>query len=461
MIHQVKELIMQNQPARDVQVFTVSQLNSRVKQLLEVSFGRIRIEGELSSFAKPSSGHWYFTLKDKQSEVRCAMFKSSASKVSFSPKDGDLVELSAQVSLYPQRGAYQLIVEHMKPAGEGALLQAFEELKNKLKQEGLFSPEYKKPIPRVSKVGLVTSSTGAALQDMLSILARRCPLIQVVIYPTQVQGETAGKSIIKAVELANTQKKADVLIVGRGGGSLEDLFCFNDEALARAIFASQLPIVSAVGHETDTCISDFVADLRAPTPSSAAELISPDQNEWLNQIACYRERNMHGMVNYLMQKREQVEQLNLRLRHPKDQIQGFMQHLDQLNYRLNQAGIKQLKQHKHILDLTKQRLLFQHPKVRLERQRMALLQLISRLKVAQKQKLSLQRHALARHAELLQSLSPLNIMARGYALVLNDANQALTSVSELKPNAQVNIRLKDGIANASINAVKTIKPSNK
>lgn len=443
------------------QVFTVSQLNSRVKQLLEVSFGRIRIEGELSSFARPASGHWYFTLKDSQSEVRCAMFKSSTSRVQFLPKEGDLVELGAQVSMYPQRGAYQLIVESMKPAGEGALLLAFEELKNKLKQEGLFTEEHKKPIPTVNTVGLVTSATGAALQDMLSILARRCPLMNVCVYPTQVQGKEASKSIIAAIELANRQQKVEALIVGRGGGSLEDLWCFNDEQLARAIFASNLPIISAVGHETDTCITDFVADLRAPTPSAAAELISPDKQAWLASISRYREQIMQALVRHLMHKRERLEQLNLRLRHPKDKVQSFMQHVDQLNSRLNQAMTKRLNQQRHTLNLAQQKLLFLHPKARLQQQRSELNQLTERLKQAQQQRLNIHRQILAKQAGLLNSLSPLNVMARGYALAFNEKNEAVTSISQIKAGDKVRIGLKDGQADAQILHTQPIDSTNK
>ncbi len=440
-------------------ILTVSQLNSRAKQLLEVSFGRVDIEGELSNFSRASSGHWYFNLKDKHSEIRCAMFKSLSARVNFAPQEGDFVQLNAQVSLYEQRGAYQLIVQSMKPAGEGALWLAFAELKQKLQQQGLFDYQHKQTIKSVSQVGLVTSDTGAALQDMLSVLERRCPLIKVFIYPTAVQGKDASKQIIAAIELANKQQKVDCLIVGRGGGSAEDLWCFNDESLAQAIFTSKLPIISAVGHETDTCISDLVADLRAPTPSAAAELISPDSKIWQRDVTTYRTQIMQAIVQQIEKKHQAIRHLSVRLRHPKDKLQNLMQHNDQLVLRLQQALQAKLKQHRHHLALAQQNLLFQQPKERLLRQKNHLQLLRARLQQILQKTQQNKQNQLAQQASLLQSLSPLNVIARGYALALDDKQQALTSVTNIQPQQILHIRLQDGEVLTQVQKVSVFKNS--
>lgn len=270
-------------PNRDV--LSVSQLNRRAKMLLETQLPLLWIEGEISNLSQPSSGHWYFTLKDSAAQIRCAMFKGRNSRVRFAAQHGQQVLVRAKVSLYEGRGDYQLIVEHMEEAGIGALQRAFDELKYKLEQEGLFLEEHKKPLPTQPKrVALITSPTGAAVQDMVSVFARRYPLIDLVILPVAVQGVEAPAQIARAINMACRMRNIEAIIVGRGGGSLEDLWAFNEEVVARAIFASKIPLVSAVGHETDFTIADFVADSRAPTPSAAAELLSPDREEILSLI---------------------------------------------------------------------------------------------------------------------------------------------------------------------------------
>ena len=262
-------------------IFSVSELNRTVSQLFETQFPLLWVEGEISNFARPASGHWYLTLKDRQAQVRCAMFRNSNLRVNFTPANGSQVLVRCRVSLFEGRGDYQLIVEHMEEAGFGALQRQFDELKQKLANEGLFSPQQKKPLPTsINHIGIVTSPTGAAINDILSVLQRRFPSIKVTIFPTAVQGEQAAAQIVQAIANANrytlNDRTCDALIVGRGGGSLEDLWPFNEEIVARAIAASTIPIVSAVGHEIDFTIADFVADLRAATPSAAAELLSPD-----------------------------------------------------------------------------------------------------------------------------------------------------------------------------------------
>ena len=281
-------------------IYSVTQLNGLARQLLETNFNQIWLTGEISNFTQPVSGHWYLTLKDENAQVRCAMFRMKNSRVTFHSQNGVQVLVRASVSLYEPRGDYQLIIEAMHPAGEGLLQQKFDALKMKLAAEGLFAQHLKKRLPDFPKrIGIITSATGAALQDILNILARRDPSLGIVIYPTPVQGTEATAELVQMIELANLRREVDVLIVGRGGGSLEDLWCFNEEAVARAIFNSALPIISAVGHETDVTIADFVADLRAPTPSAAAELVSRDQEELLQQLF-YKKQRLEMAIDRLL-----------------------------------------------------------------------------------------------------------------------------------------------------------------
>ncbi len=310
-------------------IYTVSQLNRAVRDFLEQSFLPLWITGEISNFACPSSGHWYFSLKDAGASVRCAMFAGKNRGLGFKPENGMQIMLKARVSLYEGRGEFQLIAEQMEPAGDGLLQKKFEALKQKLNAEGLFAQEHKKPLPDFPKtIGVVTSPTGAAIRDIITVLNRRFPAIHIIIYPASVQGTQASSEITRAIEIANERNECDVLIVGRGGGSLEDLWPFNEENVARAIFTSRLPVVSAVGHEIDFTISDFVADVRAATPSAAAELVSPDQQSLLHTLARFAER----------------------LRHPLQKLREQMQLLDDLEQRLIRAI-------KNILERVQQRLM--------------------------------------------------------------------------------------------------------
>ena len=300
-----------------MQVYTISQLNSTARQLLEDNFPPILVEGEISNLARPSSGHIYFSLKDEFAQVRCAMFRNQNHGLDFTPENGMHVLVKAQVSIYEQRGDYQLIIYHMEAAGAGILRKKFEQLKKKLLAEGLFAKEHKKTIPKLPNcIGVITSATGAAIRDIISVLKRRFASIPIIIYPTQVQGDQAAGQIVKAIETANQHNKCDVLIMARGGGSLEDLWPFNEEIVARSIFASQIPIVSGIGHEVDFTIADFVADVRAATPSAAAELITPDSAEWID------------MLKNLPNKFAQL--LNIKLR-------NYAQNLDNLEQRLSLA----------------------------------------------------------------------------------------------------------------------------
>ena len=266
-------------------IYTVSRLNREIRTVLEQGFASLILTGEISNFITPASGHWYFTLKDERAQVKAAMWRGNNRSQRYRPENGAQVTVRARVSLYEPRGDYQLIVEHMEAAGEGQLKQEFDELKMRLAAQGLFSSAHKKPLPNVvHRVGVITSATGAAIKDILTVLKRRAPQLEVVIYPATVQGKDAHTQLINKISLANERNEVDVVILGRGGGSLEDLWCFNNEQLAHTIFDSKLPIISAVGHEIDTTISDYVADIRAATPSAAAELVSPNSAELTNQV---------------------------------------------------------------------------------------------------------------------------------------------------------------------------------
>ncbi|HEX6549675.1 MAG TPA: exodeoxyribonuclease VII large subunit, partial [Gammaproteobacteria bacterium] len=293
-------------PAR--QIYTVSALNRAARGLLETGLPLLWVEGELSNLARPASGHLYFSLKDASAQVRCALFRNRASLLRFTPRDGQHVLVRARVSLYEPRGDYQLQIEHMEDAGHGALQRAFEELKKKLAAEGLFDAASKKPLPAAPHtIGIVTSPSGAAIRDILSVIRRRYPVARVIVYPVPVQGEGAGAKIAAMLQTASTRAECDVLIVSRGGGSLEDLWAFHEEIVARAIHACPIPVVSGVGHEIDFTIADFVADVRAPTPTGAAELATPDSSEWLQALSNLRTRIVQAQNRSLANLRERIE----------------------------------------------------------------------------------------------------------------------------------------------------------
>lgn len=463
---------------RDSSIFTVSQLNQRARQLLEISFSSVRVEGEISNLSRPASGHWYFTLKDSNAQVRCAMFRSRTALLKFQPKEGDKVEVRAKVSLYEGRGDYQLIVDSMKPAGEGALLLAFQQLKERLALEGLFAPENKQKLPSsIKRIGVVTSATGAAIHDILTVLKRRDPRIEIDIYPTAVQGKEATLQIVSAIERANRDNQVDVLIVGRGGGSLEDLWCFNEEAVARAIFASKLPIVSAVGHEVDFSIADFVADIRAATPSAAAELVSQDNNQQLLALKQYYQRFTHAFLRQQSYLLQQINQLQQRLRTPNRQIQQQEQYLDQLESRLARALQQQTQQQQLHLDKLSRALQAQHPQRQLERYRQQVNQWQNLFVSVQKQQLKLleqrftslptrlQQAQIAQHknaqnklatqAQLLQNLSPLNVLARGYSLSRDEHKNVIQDAGQLKVGSKVHTLLQHGWFEAKVLTTST------
>lgn len=388
-------------------IYSVTELNQATRNMLEESYGYILIEGEISSFVCPNSGHWYFTLKDAKSQIRCAMFRMSNSKVNFFPENGMQVVLQTKVSLYPDRGDYQLIVQKMNEIGAGALQRKFEELKAKLDKEGLFDEAHKQELPELPQtIGVITSATGAAIHDILTVLRRRYPVANVVVYPSVVQGEQAASSLINMLKIANKRKECDLLLISRGGGSMEDMWCFNDELLAREIFASKLPVVSAVGHEVDFTICDFVADVRAATPSAAAELITPDKQELLGNVEYFAEQC--------------IQLFNLKFKELKQELKWMAKQLMQLHPQ------QQLIQHQQRLDLLAQSL---HHKMQ------------------SKQNFYQQRFAIL--SEKLNTLSPLHILNRGYAFMTKD-KEVIRSTKQLASGDKLTATLSDGKVECTI-----------
>ncbi len=408
----------QQQDAPFRQIISVSELNREARSLLEASFPLLWIEGELSNLAQPASGHLYFSLKDSTAHVRGAMFRNRAIHLRFRPENGMQVLVRARVSLYEPRGDYQLLIEHMEEAGDGALRRAFEALKQRLDQEGLFATENKKPLPPIPRcIGVVTSPTGAAIRDILSVLQRRFPAIPVIVYPTAVQGEEAAQQIAAMIELAGKRAECDVLIVGRGGGSLEDLWAFNEEVVARAIHVSPLPVVSAVGHEIDFTIADFVADKRAPTPSAAAELLSPDGQELLQQLLRLRGRLMQAINRQLAQARERLQWHCRRLQHPGRRLQDIAQRLDELEQRLHTVCNHQLRHKQADLNELAARLHHCTPAHRMQMVLTKCTTVRNNLYSAIHHQLEGRRQQLLMQTSRLDAVSPLAVLGRGYAII--------------------------------------------
>lgn len=443
---------------------SVSQLNRQARTLLESHFDFVWVEGEVSNFVAPSSGHWYFSLKDGGAQVRCAMFRNRNQRIRFTPGNGDAIRLRCRVSLYEGRGEFQLIVEHLEHAGAGALQAAFEQLKVRLQAEGLFDAERKKPLPTsVSRLGVVTSPTGAAIHDILTVLERRCPAIEIYILPVAVQGETAAAEIAAAIERANRWQREgkidiDALIVGRGGGSLEDLWAFNEEIVARAIAASALPIVSAVGHEVDFSIADMVADQRAATPSAAAELLSPDQREWLERLRAIELTLERQIRRKLADAAKELEHLKRRLKHPGAQLREQSQRLDDLEQRLILAQRNLLRQRANELALLQSRLLAQSPLSRIQQGQQQLAGLQQRMEAAIRKRLDDAGTRLAHLAQMLDSLSPLATLQRGYAIVTDAGGKVISDSSEVAVGAQVRARLARGSLDLTVDSVTEAPP---
>ncbi|MFQ2100895.1 exodeoxyribonuclease VII large subunit [Aeromonas sanarellii] len=429
------------------QIFTVTRLNSAVRMILEQDLGLVWLTGELSNLAMPSSGHWYFSLKDMSAQVRCAMFKGNNRRVPFRPQDGMQVLVQARVSLYEPRGDYQLIIESMQPAGDGMLALRFEELKRRLGAEGLFDEGRKRPLPREPRaVGLVTSATGAALYDMLTVLGRRAPDLPVFIYPTQVQGSAATAQIVAAIALANRRAEVDVLIVGRGGGSLEDLWCFNEEAVARAIAHSTIPVVSAVGHEVDVTISDFAADLRAPTPSAAAELVAPDRSARAQRLVHLHQRLTQAMTRHQTAARHGFVLLQKRLDHqdPKRRLEQQSQRLDELDRRLQQLLASRLHLGERRLASLELRLQAQSPEKHLAAGKRRHQLAEERLHALIARRRDLASHRLAMLSARLDGVSPLATLGRGYAIVRTPSGEVISRAGQVSAGQPLVTQLAEG-----------------
>ena len=435
-------------PTAQRNILTVTQLNRATNQLLGEHFLSVLVEGELSNATQPSSGHLYFSLKDANAQVRCAMFKTQQRRLNFKPENGKQVVVKAQVSLYEPRGDYQLIVESMEEAGDGALRRAFDALKLKLTEEGLFDTANKQSLPALPKtIGVITSPTGAAVRDIITVLRRRFAAIPVIIYPVAVQGENAKFEISRAIALANEHQQCDIIILGRGGGSLEDLWAFNEEMVARAIFASEIPIISAVGHETDVTIADFVADLRAATPSAAAEHATPDQQEWLSRFVSLEARLHQQLQRKLSQKQQALDWLAKRLQqqHPGQKLARNAQRLDELESRLNQSMQTKLRHNKSLVDEKIAKLWQHNPAVTINNYKQKQDYLSKRLITVTTHKLESFKQRLLNVSQTLHAVSPLATLNRGYALVIHQpSGQIIRSTEQLKPGDRVETRLAEG-----------------
>jgi exodeoxyribonuclease VII large subunit len=442
---------MAQTPERNV--YSVTRLNREVRLLLERGLAVIWLEAELSNFSQPGSGHWYFTLKDQEAQIRGAMFRQRNLNVGFTPKSGQLVLVRGRVSLYEPRGDYQVILDHMEEAGVGALKREFERLKARLAAEGLFAAELKRPLPAFPRrIGVITSPSGAAVRDVLHVLKRRYPPAQVLIYPTPVQGAAAVPALIEALNLASARAECDVIILARGGGSLEDLWAFNDEAVARAIRACAVPVVSGIGHEIDFTIADFVADMRAPTPSGAAELVVPDRQALLNTLRRIGERLVQSGRRELRTALQRLTHLQHRLQRtdPGVRLQQSAQRLDELEQRLRKALRAQV-QHQNIR--------LSHALTALMRatpaQRVAVLaarnaELRIRLRHALQRRVEASRHRLHLAQQKLDTVSPLATLARGFAVVTQVDGSVITDAGKVSVGDEIRARVARGTVRARV-----------
>ena len=428
-------------------IYSVSRLNREVRRLLEQGFSRIWLEGELSNVARPSSGHLYFSLKDAGAQIRGAMFRNRNRSLPFTPEDGMQVLVRGKLSLYEPRGDYQLIVEHMEEAGDGLLQRAFEALKQKLSLEGLFDEEHKRPLPALpERIGVITSPSGAAIRDVLTVLGRRFPAIPVRIYPVPVQGREAAGEIAAALQLASRRRDCDVLILTRGGGSLEDLWPFNEEIVARAIHACDIPVISAVGHEIDFTIADFVADRRAPTPSAAAELASPDQQEWLQHIGHLSSRLQGRMRETLAGRRQSLTWLEKHLQqlHPGQTLRQQAQRLDELERRSLAVLHSTLASRQAALAALHGRLQLHSPAGRIGELELRWRSAARRLGSAMQATLTARRQSLAVNSRALNAISPLATLERGYAIVSTPDGTILRNARDVQPGERISARLGKG-----------------
>ena len=404
------------------EIYSVSDYIKLCKSAIEKNIPQCFVEGEISNLSMPSSGHWYFSLKDKNSQVRCAFFRLNQRKIKFTPENGMSVIIRGATTLYPQRGDFQLIIQQMEPAGIGNLQLAFDQLKNKLRLEGLFDSANKKEIPSFpTKIGVISSSTGAVIKDIIKVLNSRYPLAKILLYDTVVQGENAHLKIIKALRAADRSKNCDVIILARGGGSLEDLWAFNEEELAREIYQCSTPIISSIGHETDTTIADFVSDLRAPTPSAAAMSATPDLNTILYNASKLKKYLYDSIKQSIESKKNTLELLRLRIVNPSQQLLLNAQKLDELEIRL-------LKQNKTLIDDNNEKLKLS----------------FSQLLTHSQNFIKVQQNELSNYGNSLNLLSPLNTLSRGYTMTQDNRGSIITSVKRIKLNEVISTKFHDG-----------------
>ena len=440
-------------------ILSVAKLNKMVGSLLKTHVGQVWISAEISNFVAAASGHWYFTLKDRDAQVKAAMFKGANGRIAQRPKEGDSVLVRANVGLYEPRGDYQIIVEHLEFDGAGLLKQQYEQLKNTLQAEGLFATQTKQAIPQdIKTVGIITSATGAALHDITTVLKRRNPMINVIVYPTQVQGAAAAAQIVNAIFIANRRREVDVLIVGRGGGSLEDLWCFNEETVARAIFGSHLPIVSAVGHEVDVTIADFVADLRAATPSQAAELVSSDLGDVIYTIEQWRQRLTLAISTKLNECDYQQQLLGSRLQqnHPQQRLQQQAQAIDHFTMQLQHNMQRRLQVAQQRQQHLENRLQHLSPIHLVSQSQQHTYTLTERLRQAMANRLTHQQQRFAKVTGILHSVSPLATLSRGYSISFVD-NHVVNTTSTIKEGDTLTTRLTDGEVTSKVERISAVK----
>ncbi|WP_298170605.1 exodeoxyribonuclease VII large subunit [Acidithiobacillus sp.] len=428
-----------------IPILTVSALNGAVREIIEGNFPLLRVEGELSNFSSPGSGHWYFSLKDARAQVRCAMFHQRNTYTRIQPRNGMQVQVLAQPTLYEGRGDFQLIVEQLLNAGEGELQARFAALREKLATEGLFAPELKRPLPRWPlRVAVVTSTSGAALHDIRVTLARRWPMLAVMVYPVLVQGDQAAAQICTALGRIARRQQEDVAILARGGGSAEDLWCFNEESVARAIRACPVPVVTGIGHEIDFTIADFAGDLRAATPTAAAEAVSPDRAEWLPQVQAQRRQLEQSMQRTLRDTTQRLDYLRLRLRHPGERVQDAERRLGMAREALRQAMRRRQAEWSERLLVLQARRLRQDPRQRLqslnemlETRRAALILAINKLLVSAEAQQQQQ-------VTVLRLLDPLAVLQRGFAVLRDESGKVIFGSKSVAVHAQISATLARG-----------------
>tara|TARA_B100000809_G_scaffold262800_1_gene314620 strand:+ start:14 stop:1366 length:1353 start_codon:yes stop_codon:yes gene_type:complete len=436
---------MENFIENSQEVISVSEVNQRAKDQLEREFSNVWIEGEISSFTAHSSGHWYFTIKDEKSSLSCVMFSFDNNKILFKPQVGDNLLINGKISLYSPTGRFQLNVKHIELAGEGALLRAFEQLKVKLEKEGLFDLENKKQLPQMpKKIGIITSSDGAVLQDVINVLGRRSPNIELILIQTAVQGEKASAEICAAIKKACSYKDLDAVILARGGGSIEDLWAFNNESVARCIHSSDIPIVSAIGHETDFTIADFVADLRAPTPSAAAEILSQSHSQLGESLIDFKRLITNATSSLLRKESQELQNLSKRLRNPGDKLREFSQKLDNTEMYIKQSIHNHLLSQNNNLNFLSSNLLQLSPVQNLQESKHKLSDLSQSLTFLISQITKEKKSSLLGLSSTLDAVSPLAVLNRGYSILTTKEGKVVTTEKEVKVGDELIAKLKEG-----------------